>query len=274
MQPTGSFKVRGAANAMTLLRDAGHDRVVTASTGNHGMAAAWVGARLGLAVEVHVPDATEPVKLRGLEALGARVRRVPGTSADAERHARRAAGRAGLPYLSPYNDPAVIAGQGTAGVEIAAQLPEAAAVYASVGGGGLLSGMGAAVRARLPRTEIVGCWPAAAPTLLRCIEAGAPVEVAEGPTLSDGTAGGIEPGAITLGLAARVMGRGREVSEEAIADALRTLLESDRWIVEGAAGVALAAAMADPSRLRGPIVVVLCGRNIGPAAARRVFGGP
>lgn len=150
VQPTGSFKVRGAANALTLLRAEGHTRVITASTGNHGMAAAHIGALLAVAVEVHIPEGTEPVKRRGLEALGATLRTVPGDSSDAERHARDAADRAGLPYLSPYNDPAVICGQGTVGVEIVERLPDVAAVYASVGGGGLVSGIGAALGALAP----------------------------------------------------------------------------------------------------------------------------
>jgi len=273
VQPTGSFKVRGAANALTLLAEAGHTRVVAASTGNHGMAVAHVGGLLGVEVEVHVPEGTEPVKLRGLEALGAAVVRVPGDATAAEAHARRAATAAGLPYLSPYNDLAVIAGQGTMGLEIAAQLPEVGSVYAAAGGGGMLSGIGAVLgRRRAPRVEVVGCWPEAAPTLLRCIEAGEQVDVAEEPTISDGTAGGLEPGAITPALASRVMGRGLEVSEEAIAEAMRTLLATDRWLVEGAAGVALAAALADPAPRPGPRVVVLCGRNVGADVVARVLG--
>lgn len=273
VQPTGSFKVRGAANALTLLGESGHARVVAASTGNHGMAVAHVGALLGIEVEVHVPEATEPVKLGGLEALGAAVRRIPGDATAAEAHARRRAAAAGLPYLSPYNDLAVIAGQGTMAVEIAAQLPEVATVYAAAGGGGMLSGIGAVLgRRRTLRVEVVGCWPEAAPTLLRCIEAGEQVDVTERPTISDGTAGGLEPGAITPALAGRVMSRGLEVSEAAIEEAMRTLLASDRWLVEGAAGVALAAALADSGGRRGPLVVVLCGRNVGPAVAARALG--
>ena len=271
VQPTGSFKVRGAANALTLLREAGHTRAVAASTGNHGMAAAHVAGLLGMEVEVYVPRDTAPVKLRGLRASGAAVRTVAGDAAAAEAAARAAAGRAGLPYLSPYNDPAVIAGQGTMGAEIAEQLPGAAAVYIAAGGGGMLSGAGAALRERAPAAQVVGCWPEAAPTLLRCIEAGAQVEVAEGSTLSDGTAGGLEPGAITPALAAGVMSRAREVSEEAIAEGMRELMRSDRWLVEGAAAVALAAALSDPAPPPGPAVVVLCGRNVDPEVAARVL---
>ena len=158
------------------------------------------------------------------------------------------------------------------GVEIAAQLPDVATVYAAAGGGGMLSGIGVVLgRRRAPRVDVVGCWPEAAPTLLRCIEAGEQIDVAERPTISDGTAGGLEPGAITPALASRVMGRGLEVSEAAIAEAMRTLLSSDRWLVEGAAGVALAAALADPAPRRGPVVVVLCGRNVGPDVVARVL---
>ena len=272
VQPTGSFKVRGAANALTLLRAEGHTRVITASTGNHGMAAAHVGALLGMWVEVHVPVGTEPVKRRGLEALGAAIVTVLGDSSDAERHARAAAANAGVPYLSPYNDPAVVCGQGTVALEILEQLPEVAAVYASVGGGGLLSGIGATLGARMPGAAVVGCWPSAAPTLLRCIEAGGFVDVVEEATVSDGTAGGIERGAITLDLATRVIDHAVEVSESGIIEAMRLLFESDRWIVEAAAAVALAGAMSDAARPDGPIVVVLCGRNLGPEVARRAFG--
>ena len=138
------------------------------------------------------------------------------------------------------------------GVEIAAQLPDVATVYVAAGGGGMLSGIGAVLgRRRAPRVEVVGCWPEAAPDA--CCGASRRASRSTWPSgrrISDGTAGGLEPGAITPALAGRVMGRGLEVSEAAIAEAMRTLLASDRWLVEGAAGVALAAALADPAPAR------------------------
>ena len=157
----------------------------------------------------------------------------------------------------------MIAGQGTVGLELARQHDRLDAVFVAAGGGGLISGVAAIVKAHHPDVEIYGCWPENAPTLARCLEAGRIREVPESPTISDGTAGGVEANAITFELCQSLIDHRVLVSEAAIGSAMRLLAEQERWIVEGAAGVAMAACLACASSLAGKTVaVVLCGRNI------------
>ena len=138
------------------------------------------------------------------------------------------------------------------------------AVFIAVGGGGLLSGTACALKSMLPQTEIVACWPEVAHSMYACLEAGSIIDVEEAPTLSDGTAGGVEPGAVTFDLCRQTIDRKVLVSESAIAQAMRLLADREQWMVEGAAGVALAALLARAEDYRGKrVCVVLCGRNIG-----------
>jgi threonine dehydratase len=264
LQPTGSFKVRGAANKIRLL-DAAARRagVITASTGNHGQGVARAGALAGVAVTVYVAPDAAPEKLAAIRALGADVVVVDGLPIDAELQAREQAEIQGKTYVSPYNDLDVVAGQGTVGVEIAREAPDLDAVFVAVGGGGLIAGIGSALRRQSPRTQIVGVWPENSPCLLRALEAGEVVDTPEQPTLSDATAGAVEPGSVTLPICLEVIRERLTVSEREIARALQRVAESDRWIVEGAAGVALAGLLQTAERWRGGrVAAVLCGRNI------------
>src|SRR5262249_51777437 len=143
-------------------------------------------------------------------------------------------------FVSPYNDLDVIAGQGTIGLEIVEDAPRVDAVFVSVGGGGLAGGIGTALNAHAPQARPVGCWPAKSPALPGAIEAGRIHDVEESDTISDGTAGGIEPGSVTLEICSRVIHQRVEVDELLIKEAMWALSEHDHWMVEGAAGVALA----------------------------------
>ncbi|MDH0343100.1 MULTISPECIES: threonine/serine dehydratase [Chromobacterium] len=264
LQRTGSFKFRGASNKLRLLDPAARrDGVLAASTGNHGQAVALAGRLLGVPVTVYAPASAAAVKLDAIRALGADLELVDGDALAAELAAGDAARRAGLPFVSPYNDLEVVAGQGTVGMELAEQCPELDAVFVSVGGGGLISGIGAAMRRLAPDVEMVGCWPETAATMHASLQAGRIVEVDEGETLSDGTAGGVEPGAVTFELCRAVIRHGALVSEADIRAALRLLAQTERWMVEGAAGVALAGLLQLAPRYQGKkVAVVLCGRNI------------
>jgi threonine dehydratase len=264
LQETGSFKFRGAVNKLRRLDDAERRRgVVAASTGNHGLAVALAGKLVEVPVAVFAAASAAPVKLDAIEALGAEVVRMDADPLTVELAARRQAARSGRPYVSPYNDVDVIAGQGTIGMEFVEQCPEIDAVFASVGGGGLIAGIGTAVKRLRPEARVVGCWPENAPALHRALQVGAIVEVEETVTISDGTAGGVEPGAITFELCRQAIDDTVLVSEDEIKAALRLLAESERWMVEGAAGVALAGFLKQAPRFRGRrIAVVLCGRNI------------
>ncbi|MDT4863087.1 Phenylserine dehydratase [compost metagenome] len=180
-----------------------------------------------------------------------------------ELEAARQAQLQGKPFISPYNDPEIIAGQGTIGMELFEQAPDLDAVFVAVGGGGMVSGIGAALRGLNPAIEVIGCWPANAPTLQRSLEVGEIIEMHEDDTISDGTAGGIEPDSITFPLCQRLLDRTVLVSEEEIKAAMRDVAASERWIIEGAAGVALAGMKKLAKEYRGKrVAVVLCGRNI------------
>ncbi len=265
LQHTGSFKFRGALNRLMSLDAQEQARgVIAASTGNHGQGVARAARILGIAATVYVPEAAAPVKLAPMRALGAEVVPVPGDGLAAELEGRRVAETDGRVFVSPYNDPVVVAGQGTIGLELSEQLPKLDALFVSVGGGGLISGIGAALKAANPGLKLVGCWPANAPAMARCLSEGHIHEVAETETLSDGTAGGVEAGAITFESCQALIDEQRLVSEADIAAALERLAREERWIVEGSAGVALAALIADRAAYAGQrVAVVLCGRNIG-----------
>lgn len=264
MQPTGSFKIRGATNKIRLLDAAARKAgVLTASTGNHGIAAARAAALAGVRVTVYVPRTAVPTKLEAIRAFGAELALIDGPPYQAEYEARRRAEAEGLVYISPYNDPQIVAGQGTIGVELLAQ--EALdAVFVTVGAGGLAGGLGTAIKAINPRVRVVGVWPEASPCMLRALEAGRIVPVEEHDTLSDATAGAIEPGSITFPICQAVIDEYVVVSEAEIAEAMHRLADVEHLMVEGAAGVALAGLTKVAAQYAGrKVAVVICGRNIG-----------
>lgn len=264
LQPTGSFKVRGAANKIRLLSpEARRAGVLTASTGNHGQGVARAGALAGVAATVYVGAGTAAQKIAAIRSLGAEVVCLDGPPIAAELEARRQAQLQRKTYISPYNDLDVVAGQGTIGAELARQAPELDAVFVCVGGGGLISGIGTALKALSPRTRIIGVWPENSPCMLAALEAGAIVDTPELPTLSDATAGAVEAGAVTFPICREVIDARVTVTEAEIAAAMKAVAQTDRWIVEGSAGVAIAGLLKSAEAYRGKkVAAVLCGRNI------------
>ena len=264
LQHTGSFKLRGAVNRMQHLTETERvDGVITASTGNHGQGAARAAGSLGIQATVYVPEQAAEVKIAPMRAMGANVVTVPGDGLAAELAARAAAAEQGRLFVSPYNDPLVVAGQGTIGMEMDEALPDLDAVFVSVGGGGLISGIAGWLKDRQPNVRVYGAWPENAPTMARCLERGEIHEVVESATISDGTAGGVEADAITFQACQAFIDETVLVSEAEICAAMGVLARQERWIVEGSAGVALAAALKRADVLRGQkVAVVLCGRNI------------
>jgi threonine dehydratase len=264
LQPTGSFKVRGATNKILTLDDTARQAgVITASTGNHGQGVARAAALTGVSVTVYVGAATTPQKIAAIRSLGAEVIVVEGPPIEAELAARHQAEIQGKTYISPYNDLDVVAGQGTIGVELARQAPELAAVFVSVGGGGLISGIGTALKRLNPRTRIIGVWPENSPCMLAALQAGAIVDTAEYPTLSDATAGAVEVGSVTFPICGAVIDETLTVTEAEIAAAMRAIAQNDRWMIEGAAGVAVAGLLKSAPDYPGrKLAAILCGRNI------------
>ena len=279
-QHTGSFKFRGACHKIALLTPAqAAAGVVAASNGNHGLGVAAAAAARGIAAEVYVSAQVSPAKAQRIAAYGAVVRQAGNHPLAAELAARRAAETSGRVFISPYNDLDEVAGQGTIAVELHRQVPHLDAVFVAVGGGGLIGGIGSYLKPVSPQTEIVGCWPENSPVLYECLRAGRVIDVAEQPTLSESTAGGLEPDCVTLPICQNAIDRGVLVSEAEIRDAMRLILETEHWLIEGAAAVAVAAFrrdLRDAGRWDGKrVAIILCGRNVSPEVLVRVLtNGP
>jgi threonine dehydratase len=263
-QRTGSFKARGAmAKVLSLTDEQRKAGVVTASTGNHGLGVSNALATLGGHGIVYVPENASPSKVAAIKRFGIEVRSVGTDSGANELTARAEAEEKGWTYISPYNDPEIIAGQGTAAVEILEQLDgqRLDAVFIAVGGGGLISGMAAVLKRHLPDLKVYGAQPAADAAMAESMKAGRIIELDGKPTLSDGTAGNVEPGAITFDLCRSLVDEWVLVEEDEIRDALRTVIDTEHQLIEGSAAMAFAAARR--TDLKGQrVAVVSCGGNI------------
>jgi threonine dehydratase len=266
LQNTGSFKLRGATNKlMSLSPQEAAAGVITSSTGNHGLGVAAAAKVLGIDAEVFLSAQVTPAKQEKIRQQGARVRIVGEDPLAAELAARESAAATGRSYVSPYNDPYVVAGQGTVAVELLRQLPDMDAIFIATGGGGLISGIGALLHSQAPRAEVVGCWPENSAVLYQSIQAGRIIEAAESPTLSESTAGGVEEGSITFELCREVMHHGVLVTEDEILRAMRWG-HAQGWAMEGSSGVALAAYFKEAARYANrKAVVLICGGNPSPA---------
>jgi len=264
LQHTGSFKIRGAMNKLLSLtpqeRKAG---VVTASTGNHGLAVAYGLGQLGIPGSIFLPENPSPQKLEMLRRYGAHIEFHGTTCETTESHARAEARKRGQIYVPPYNDPHIIGGQGTVGLELLAQWDSVECIMAAVGGGGLISGIAGYIKEKKNDVEIIGCLPEHSPVMYESIKAGWIVDAAMLPTLSDGTAGGIEHDSITFDLCKQYVDDWVLVGEDEIRDGMKLIFEEHRYVIEGAAGVVVAAFLKLLKRLRHKqVALVICGGNI------------
>jgi threonine dehydratase len=264
LQKTGSFKLRGASNKILSLSPEQAARgVIAASNGNHGLGVAAAAKAAGIAAEVYVSSHVSPSKARRIEEYGTQIRRIGNDPLEAELAARAAASEQDKVFISPYNDVEVMAGQGTIAVELLRQVSPLDALFVAVGGGGLIGGIGAYTKSASPQTEVVGCWPGNSPVLYESIRAGRILDVHEKPTLSESTAGGLEPGSVTLEVCSQVIDCSILVSEAEILDAMRKVRAVKGWVIEGAAAVAVAAFLKNAERYRGKrVAVVICGANV------------
>ena len=273
LQYTGSFKLRGAFNKLLSLtpeqRKLGG---VAASSGNHGAAIAYAMNKLGVTGVIFVPEQASSTKVDAIKRAGGDVHFFGNDGLDTEMHAREYAEQNGMVYLSPYNDPDVIAGQGTCGVEIAKQLSDIDAVFIAVGGGGLISGVGTFLKSVHPALSVIACQPRASAVMAESVKAGKILDLPSAATLSDGTAGGIEAGAITFDICRDITDDYVLVSEEQIAEAMRALIDSHHMLPEGAAGVAIAGFLASADKYVGKnVVIIVCGGNISRETLKRVI---
>ncbi|MCB0129698.1 MAG: pyridoxal-phosphate dependent enzyme [Caldilineaceae bacterium] len=264
-QVTGAFKIRGAANRLCNLTPAAQARgVVTVSTGNHGRAVAQVGRALGIRVVVCVPELVLPHKVAAMAKLGAEIVVAGANQDEAEAHAADLAAREGLTMVSPFDDPDVIAGQGTIGLEILEDLPAVDTVVAPLSGGGLLGGIALAVKTADPDIRVVGVSMAKSPVMVESVKAGHVVQLPEEPTLADSLMGGIGlDNRHSFELIRRLVDEYVLLSEEEIATAMRFAFLTERQIVEGGGAVALGAVLHQKiATLGATVVVVLSGRNV------------
>lgn len=274
LQLTGSFKVRGSANFVhSLDADTAALGVVTASSGNHGIGVSTAAASRGIAATIFLPSTASRSKVDQIRRLGAEIMIVDSTdSNDAENAARAHADAQGQPYVSPYNDPLIIAGQGTIGKEILEDGGPIDSVVISVGGGGLISGIATWIKAHSPGTRIIGASALNDRAMAASIEAGKIITPHFEPTFSDGTAGGLEDDSITFAICRDLVDEWVDINERDIATAVTNMIDDHHQLVEGAAGVAIAAATAHAAKAPGSrIVAVSCGANVSSDALARMI---
>ncbi len=273
LQRTGSFKERGARNALLQLpEDQKRRGVIAASAGNHAQALAYQGKLLRVPATVVMPKHAPLIKVNNCQKLGANVVLHGKDFADAKTHAHEIARETGLAYIDGYDDPAIIAGQGTAGLEILEQVPDLDAVIVPVGGAGLLAGVSLAVKTKKPGAKIIAVEAEHVASFSAALEAGKPVPIKMEPTLADGLAIP-QVGANAFEIARSRVDRTILVSEEQIALAVLRIVELEKGVVEGAAATPLAACMSGhlPELLGRRVVILLCGGNIDPNVLSRVI---
>lgn len=263
---TCSFKIRGALNAALRLSegvDSEQTMIVTASAGNHGRAIAMAAEQLGLPCVVFTPASAPEVKTNAIRRHGAVLHSECESYDEAERQAKSFAETENAVYVSPYNHPDVIAGAGTIGLEILDAMPQFDVAVVPLGGGGLASGVGLALKAAAPRVTIVGVEVEASSPFLLSLEAGRITEITPRQSLADGLVGNLEPGSITFPLVQQVVDDVVTVNEDEIARAMKGLAHEERLIVEGAGAVAVAAVMAGKASSPGQrVVAIVSGANV------------
>ena len=272
-QHTGSFKFRGAINKMlTLTQSELESGIYAASTGNHGAAVAYACQLLSVPCIIYVPENSSEAKLVNMKNFGAEIVVHGKDCMDGELKAREVSGKIGGIYLSPYNDSDVVAGQGTISKEIESQCDGLDAVIVSVGGGGLISGVGGYLKSIWPDIEVIAASPENHAVMIKSLEVGEIIKINPVPTLSDGTAGGVEDQSITFDMCQELVDHMVLLSEQEIKSGMIHLIEKERVLVEGAAGTAIAALIKMKDHLEDKRVgIIICGRNISLEVLRKIL---
>ncbi|TYB44348.1 threonine/serine dehydratase [Actinomadura chibensis] len=274
LQPMGAFKIRGALNAVRRLRPEARARgVITHSSGNHGQAVAWAARAAGVEAVVVMPDAAAEVKANATRELGADVIFVPGARREAVAETVRA--ERGMVLIPPYDHPDVIAGQGTVALEILDELDSVDTVLVPIGGGGLISGIGVAVKWASPGTRVIGVEPESAADARDSLAAGHRIEWKTEDTcrtIADGTRTPVV-GEVTFPLIQATVDEIVTVSEDEILAAVAVLARRSRLVTEPSGALSVAAHLAEPGRF-GRTVAILSGGNIDPALLARALALP
>jgi len=246
--------------------------VVTASTGNHGAACSLAMSLLGIDGKIVVPTIVHKNKVNNILNLGGKVEYHGDDCLIAEERAQEISKTTGATYISPYNDSAIICGQGTMGYEIDQDLKNIDSVFVSVGGGGLICGVGGYLKSVQKNVKMVAVSPKNSCVMYESIKAEKQLDLPSDPTLSDGTAGGVEMGSITFELCQRIVDEFILVTEDEIADGIRIGVEKHHQLIEGAAGAAIAGFMKQKDKLNGQrVVIVMCGGNISSEVLKSIL---
>ena len=262
-QITGSFKARGAVNKMSLMAEENPEKIITASSGNHGSAVAYAASILGLDTLIFLPENVSSAKLNKIKQFGAKVDIKSKDAGNAEKAARAYALKHGYPYLSPYNDYDVIAGQGTIAAEVTQQATGIDAVFIAVGGGGLISGIGGYLKQMNPGVQIIACSPENSAAMHYSLEADTIIDIDHLETISDGTAGALEENAITYEYCHSVVDQSVLLTEDEIIKSMKEFMNSHQMMIEGAAGVAIAGFSKIQHQFQNKqVLIVVCGANI------------
>jgi threonine dehydratase len=274
LQHSGSFKLRGVVNKILSLSEEDSQKLlVAASTGNHGAAFAHALRIFGLRGTLFMPTTSAAVKVENMRSTGMPFELVGEDCLEAETQAAAFASSEGHVWISPYNDPEVVHGQGTVAVELLEQVEGIDAVLVPVGGGGLISGVAGYLKAVVPSIEVIGCQPVNSCVMYESIEAGGILEIESLPTISDGTAGGIERGSITFDLCRRHVDDFILLEEAEIIAAMRLLHEEESVTIEGAAALPAAAALKQRRRFAGRrIALIVSGGRVDESTLSRVLG--
>ncbi len=258
LQITGSFKLRGAMNKfLSLDRDERARDFVTASSGNHGAAFAYVLQKFGARGTVYLPENASPAKVEALQLYGVDLEFHGDDCIKSETAAMEMAERESRIFVSPYNDPKIIGGQATIGIELERQLENVDTVLVPVGGGGLISGIAGYLKSADENIGIVGCQPENSAVMVESIRHGEIIEMPSKPTLSDGTAGGIERGAVTFDICRSLVDEFVLVTEGEIKDAIRLLIERHHMLAEGSGALSVASFLKSTKKYEGRNVVLL-----------------
>jgi threonine dehydratase len=273
LQLTGSFKLRGAVNKLlSFSKEELEQGLMTASSGNHGAAFAWLMKKFDHEGTIILPETTAPTKIESLRLYGVGIKQFGDDCIKAERYGRQTAKKQGLTYIPPYNDPQIIGGQGTIGIELTRQVPDIDCVVVPVGGGGLIAGIAGYLKSENNNIEIIGSQPENSAVMYESVKAGRILDLESEPTISDGSAGGIEQDSITFPICQELVDDFILLTEEEIISALKLMLEKHYLLVEGAGALSLAAFIKQIDRFEGKnVVLILSGSKISLETLRHIL---
>lgn len=265
LQLTGSFKIRGAINKLLSLTIEDREKgVITSSSGNHGAAFAYIANKLNIDGTIYLPENASEAKIASLKNYGANLKFYGNDCVQTETHARKISLEQKVPFISPYNDPKIIAGQATIGIELMDQLKDIDVVLVPVGGGGLISGIAGYLKSINKNIEVIGCQPANSAIMYESIKQGKIVTIDSLDTISDGTAGGIEENSITFDYCQKYVDDFILVSELEIKESIKMMLQYHHMLIEGAAALTVSSYLKKKSLFEGKnVILIISGAKIG-----------